>query len=173
MNALPGMCVAALLAVLPAMALAQQAPPEAAEPEKAEREQVKKEVGEAVDAIREYSVERRTDAVANARRSAEDIDRRIAVLQTQLDQRWSRMSESARSRSQRSMAELRQRRNDMAEWYGGMRHGSAEAWAEVKAGFIESYRDMAEAIRKAQAEFDQEPQAPAEPPAPPADDRRR
>lgn len=36
---------------------------------------ISKEIGHTVDAIRTYSAERRTEALANARRAADDLDR--------------------------------------------------------------------------------------------------
>ena len=54
------------------------------------------------------------------------------------------------------MADLRQRRNALAEWYGGMRHSSTAAWGEVRTGFVSSYHELAAALRKARAEFAKE-----------------
>jgi len=165
MNNLSRLCMVALFTAWMPVAWAQDAPPKAEEAKPTQREQMKKEVGEAADSIRDYSVERRNEAVARARESADDIDRRMDQLQAQLEQRWDRMSTAARARSQQEMTDLRQRRNDLAEWYGGMRHSSADAWAEVKTGFVKSYDELALAIRNARARFDSE-----EKPATPATD---
>jgi hypothetical protein len=54
------------------------------------------------------------------------------------------------------MADLRKRRNQLAEWYGGMRHSSVDAWGEVKSGFVTSYHDLADAMRNAREQFDQD-----------------
>lgn len=110
---------------------------------------VGKEIGHAVDAIHSFSVERRAEAIANARRAADDLDRQMERLQQQTDQGWSRMSQAARDRSQATMADLRKRRNALAEWVGGLRHGSVAAWGEVRDGFIGSYHELADAIRDA------------------------
>jgi hypothetical protein len=143
------------------LAASQEAPPP--EPGKTQREQVRQEVDEAVDAIRDYSADRRDEAVARARESAEDADRRIDALEAQMGPRWNAMSDAARTRSQQAMTELRQRRNELSEWYGGMRHGSEAAWSEVRAGFVKSYHDLEEAMRRARGEFEEEQEKEPEP----------
>lgn len=170
MNGIPHLCTAALLVAVMPMAAArsssQEAPPAAA-PEAGQAtdqptttsppgSKLRREVEQAVDAIRSYSAERREEAVASARRAAEDLDRQIARLQEQTGQSWGRMSQAARTRSQATMADLQKRRNALAEWVGGMRHSSTVAWGEVKGGFVNSYHELADALRKARTEFDQD-----------------
>jgi hypothetical protein len=155
MNTWVRLCAVALaLAWLP-MASAQQNPP-AGDDSRTKREEVEKEVEEAAEAIRNYTVERRNEAVARTSEAMAQTDRRIDRLQDQTNERWSRMSEATRQRSQAAMADIRRRRSDVAEWAGGMRHGSIEAWNEVRSGFVKSYRDLAEALRKAREQFDRE-----------------
>jgi hypothetical protein len=166
MDALSRMCAIGLLAAWTPVAAAQ-AVPEGKKAEPTQREEVRKEVDEAVDAIRDYSLERRDDAVARARRAADQFDRDIDEMQAQADARWERMSDAARARSRAAIADLRQRRLQLAEWTGGMRHGSAAAWSEVKTGFVKSYHDLAEALEKARAQRERD-----ERPAPPADGKQ-
>lgn len=140
-------------------------PPDAnAAARKQQREEVKKEVDEAVDAIRGYSIERRREAVERARESLAETDRRMDRLESQMNERWARMGAAARQREKEAMAELRRRRNDVAEWTGGMRHGSGDAWENVKSGFVRSYRELAVALHEARAQFerDQAQDAPAD-----------
>lgn len=179
MKGITHLCAVALLVVAIPMAAAQssteKAPPAPApETEQPENEparsdptdsEFKREVDERVDAIRAYSEERRDEAVANARRAAEDLDLKMAGLQQTMDQRWIQMSEKARTRSQATMANLRQRRNALAEWYGGMRHSSSAAWSDVKGGFVRSYHELADAMREARAEFEQEDEESKDPAA--------
>lgn len=77
-------------------------------------------------------------------------------LQQQTDQNWARMSQASRTRSQATMADLRKRRNALAEWVGGLRHSSATAWGDVRSGFVKSYHELADAIRKARDESDKD-----------------
>lgn len=144
---------------------AAQPPPaqEAAPPpgDEAQREQVRKEVDEALDAIRGYSVERRDEALARARTALQETDRDLRELQARSDAQRERLGDAARARRDEAMADLRERRNQLAEWTGALQHGSTQAWAEVKDGFVRSYRELADALAKAQAQFEQET-APAE-----------
>lgn len=160
MNAIPRLCAAALLlAVAPSAGArtSSQAPPaEAPQAAPPQQKQDAGRFGQEVDQLREYSAERRDEAVANARRAAEDLDRQMERLQEQMDKGWDRMSQATRTRSQATMADLRKRRNALAEWYGGMRHSSASAWIEVKAGFVKSYHELADALRTARTEFAQD-----------------
>lgn len=105
------------------------------------------------DRMRNFSIERRDEALASARRATDELDRQLDRLQAQTTEGWSRMNADTRVRSQRAMADLRARRNTLAEWVGGLQHGSAGAWTEVRSGFAKSYDDLAAALRKARAEF--------------------
>lgn len=153
MDALSRACAAALLCAWMPLAAQETPPPE---PKQTQREQLRQEVDEAVAAIRDYSADRRDEAVVRARESAEEVDRRLAAFEAQMEPRWNAMNEAARARSRQAMADLRHRRNELSEWYGGMRHGSEAAWGEVKAGFAKSYQDLEEALRKARAELERE-----------------
>lgn len=143
----------------PQKAPATQSAPATKEP--AQRKEVRKEVGEAVDSIRTYSFERREEAIAIARRSMDELDMQFDRMQAQSHAQWAKMSEAARTRSQRTAAELRRQRNAMSEWYGGMRQSSAAAWSEVKGGFISSYHDMVAKMQKAREDMREAP-APQE-----------
>ena len=178
MNSFPLSCVVAVLvAAMPVVAAhgASQDAPTAAPPKSGpatdspakpspQGAQVRREVDEAVDAIRGYSAELREQAMANAERAADDLDSQMARLQEQTDLRWDRMNQAARKRSQETMADLRQRRNALAEWYGGMRHSSSAAWGEVRTGFVTSYHELADALRKARTELGKDEKPAAEPP---------
>lgn len=118
------------------------------------------------ETIRGYTVERRDEAIATAGRATDELDRQMERLQTQMSEGWSRMSSASRERSRQAMADLRKRRNTLAEWVGGMKHGSAGAWTEVKGGFARSYDELADALRKARSEFElgrQEKTPPSKP----------
>ena len=48
---------------------------------------------------------------------------------------------------------LRKKRNELSEWYGGLKHSSANAWDHVKDGFAEGYESLEDAFDKADKEF--------------------
>ena len=172
MNTLSRMCATALLLAWVPVAASQnpstQKPPAKSTPsDQAQGEQAQKKNDNAVDAIHNFSVERRAEAIASAKRATEELDRQMDRLQAQVDAGWARMGQVTRERSEQSMVGLRQRRTAVAEWYGGMQHSSAGAWTEVRGGFVKSFRDLSEALRKARMEFKNQPSPPAEhtPPA--------
>lgn len=152
---------AMLFAALPLATAQETAPSPAPETTRAPpqaQQEATDDAGERrrVEALREVSAERREEAVATARRAAEELDRQMERLQQQMDEGWGRMSEATRASSRETMADLRRRRNALAEWLGGMRHGSGAAWDEVRSGFVKSYREFADAMRKARAQFARE-----------------
>jgi hypothetical protein len=59
------------------------------------------------------------------------------------------MSEQARQKASSTTKELKQKRTELAEWYGGLKHGSKNAWEEIKAGFSQAYTEMKKAWENA------------------------
>ena len=53
-----------------------------------------------------------------------------------------------------ALRELRRQRNRVAEWYGGMEHGSAGAWNNVKRGFVTAYGALDRAFIRAARTFE-------------------
>ena len=117
---------------------------------------------ERVERLREYSALRRQEALEQARRSAEQLDAEIAGLQQDVQARWQSMGQDARHRMTAAMTDVRTRRTRLAEWYGGMRHASDQAWGEVRTGFVASYRELSDAFARARSQFDDVRQQPAD-----------
>lgn len=90
MNAIPRLCAAALLLTVASMVGArsssQRAPAEAPRAAQPQQKQDPSRFGKEVDQLREYSAERRDEAVANARSAAEDLDARWSGSRS----RWTR-----------------------------------------------------------------------------------
>lgn len=114
---------------------------------------IKQEAEDLTEAIKSYSAEQRDEALREAKRAIETLDSGIESMQRKLDREWEQMDQSARQKVQASMRTLRSKRNDLAEWYGGLKHSSAKAWEDVKKGFLGSYRTLGEAFEQAQNEF--------------------
>ena len=66
---------------------------------------------------------------------------------------------------QATMAGRRHRHNALSGWYGGLRHGSAAAWAAVTTGFATRYHDLTGTLRPVREEAAQEENAAPEPPS--------
>ncbi|AMV72730.1 hypothetical protein JCM30471_12460 [Desulfuromonas carbonis] len=114
---------------------------------------VRQEIGDALQTIGSYSAEQRDAAVAAARQALEKTDARIEQLQKRIDQNWQSMSAEARQQARAAMKELQQERRDIAEWYGGRKHSSSNAWDEIKRGFAKSYDQLGKSLEKAAGEF--------------------
>jgi hypothetical protein len=118
-----------------------------------QQKEVGQEVKEAVEAIKRYSADQRDEALNKVRIAIDDLDARIDELETRLENKWDQMDKTARSQARETLRSLREKRNDLAEWYGGMRHSSAKAWDHVKKGFLDSYESLRQTYNKAVEEF--------------------
>lgn len=142
----------AAVTFVPALALSQSAP-EAAAPEAPKKSAIRQDLGDAADTLKNYSVAQKEEAEKKAKATLDDVDARISELESRVSKNWSSMSQAARDHAQATLQALRKKRNEVAEWYGAVKHSSVEAWDEVKRGFSKSYRDLAESVSKARKEF--------------------
>jgi len=116
-------------------------------------EEVRKEVNDALQAIGSYSAEQRDAAVTKAKDAMAKTDARIEELQQKMDQDWQQMSQDARKKARETMNNLQKQRAEIAEWYGGLKHSSANAWEEIKKGFSKSFADLEKSLEKAREKF--------------------
>jgi len=63
------------------------------------------------------------------------------------------MDQASREKAKKTLQALRKKRNELSEWYGGLKHSSADAWDHVKKGFVDGYEALAGAFDKAENEF--------------------
>jgi hypothetical protein len=124
--------------------------------------ELQREWDEAVQALKAYSATQRDQALASARDLLQAMDRRIDDMESRAADEWSGLSEALRERRKAAMQELRQQRKELSVWYGGMRHTSANAWDEVRQGFIEAYGSLSNAFDRAMSEFRESRTPPAE-----------
>jgi len=143
----PALVLGTLLAVSPM--------PLAAEPSgnKSTAKDIAKKADETGQAIKNYTVAQRDEAIKNAKAALDDADRRIDRMERKLDSEWERMDQAARKRGRATLDALRRERNEAAEWYGGLKHSSAESWEQVKTGFVKSYEVLKESFAKARKGF--------------------
>jgi len=118
--------------------------------------EVKTDATQTYDSLKKYTVEQRDEAVAAAEKMLTSLDARISELKHQLDGQWQEMSTSAREKTRNTLDSLQKEREKVAEWYGGMRHSSANAWEEVKKGFADSYDRLKNAFTKASKDFEKD-----------------
>ena len=117
---------------------------------------IKRETGELLQALKEYSVEQRDKAVEHASDALENLDGRIETLEARMLEQWDEMDQATRAKTQASLQALRQQRTRVAEWYGGMKSSSVSAWADIKLGFSSAYEKLHEAWEGSEREISSE-----------------
>jgi hypothetical protein len=120
----------------------------------AQLEDVQEEWSEAIDSIKGYSVNQREAAVEKAGIELEKLDERIDVLKQRTADEWDTLSAETRAARLAALQELTVQRNELAEWYGGMKHSSSQAWVEVREGFVDAYDILQDAWGAALEEFE-------------------
>jgi DNA mismatch repair ATPase MutS len=121
--------------------------------DKATSKDVKQETMEAIEAIKKYTVDKKDEAVREVKVVLEDLDTRIDRIQSRIENKWNEMDQASRESARKTIQALRKKRNELSEWYGGMKHSSADAWDHVKEGFVEGYEAVANAFDKAENEL--------------------
>lgn len=117
--------------------------------------EVKKEMGDAAEVIKDYSAEQRDAAIDKVKATLDDLDARMDRLQSRIDSQWEHMNQSARREAKVTLKAIKEKRNKVAEWYGGLKHSSSASWEEVKKGFSKSYEALRDEFEKAASEFSQ------------------
>lgn len=117
---------------------------------------VKREVKDAAKAIKDYSVDRRDEAVKKVKIELDELDKKIDNLEKKIDDKWDDMDKAARRKARTTLKDLREKRKQVAEWVGGLKHGSKEAWEDTKKGFSKSYKKLQDSWKKAKKNFGSE-----------------
>ena len=120
------------------------------------KKEVKQEIKEAFEAVKNYTADQRNDAVKKIKVALENIDRQLESMENRIGKQWDQMDQAARREARSTLASLRKQRNELAEWYGGLKYSSAEAWGHVKSGFLRSYEALSKSFGKAESEFNPE-----------------
>ncbi|MBU0680779.1 MAG: hypothetical protein KKD73_05085 [Proteobacteria bacterium] len=125
----------------------------AAGDDKATADQVKKETKELLQALKSYSAAQRDEAIEKTRSTLEHLDKRIDALEKRLDNDWDKMDQTAKKNARASLKELRSQRTKVAEWFGGLKSSSTEAWDHMKEGFSEAFTSLHQAWEKSEKAF--------------------
>ncbi len=99
---------------------------------------------QSIEKIETSGAEQRNEAVGAGESIAEAMDQRIEAMEQWVARNWDKLSAEAREDRQEIISDLRKQRNDLAEWFGAMKHSSAESWEEAKQGFVDVYNTMGE-----------------------------
>jgi len=105
--------------------------------------------GEAADAIKAYTVDKKNEAVVYAKKLVSDLDVKIKDLEAQV----SRDTSAAKADGQRQLKELKATRDKTAKKADELGRASAESWDSVKHGFADAYKDLNKAYEAAVAKL--------------------
>lgn len=126
----------------------------ASKPEKTTAKEVKQEAQDLLEALKGYTADQRDEAIQKTKIALDDLDNRIDALETRIDNNWDKMNKTAREKARADLKALRKQRTNAAEWYGSLKSSSAGAWEQMKKGFSDAYKDLADAWEKVEKEFD-------------------
>lgn len=114
---------------------------------------VEKETKELIDALQQYSIEKRDQAVKEIDRALKRLDGQIDELERRIDNNWDNMTHAARQQTKANLKELRQQRIEVAERYGSFKNSSINAWKKMKKGFSDAYQQLSDSWKKALSEY--------------------
>jgi chromosome segregation ATPase len=103
------------------------------------KEEVKADISEAIQAIKEYTVQEKDKALAAARDALAKLDAEIARRESALRDSWANLENDAREEYAKEVEELQAARNRLSERVGALEAGTTDAWGELKAGFVNAY----------------------------------
>ena len=116
---------------------------------------VKKELSEAMDAIRAFSAERKEDALKAMEQALIKMDRQIDLLGDKIKKEWEQMEPEARKKAEETMKKLHQQRDRMANAIEEWSTDSATSWNKIKEEFMKSYEEFKKSYEDADEQYDE------------------
>ncbi len=110
---------------------------------------VAQKASETGQAIRDYSVEKKDEAVAHARKITADLEAKIKDLEAQA----AKQTGEVKARSQAQIKELKAKRAKASAKASELGRATKASWEKAKEGFADAYRDLASAYDRAAAEW--------------------
>jgi len=110
---------------------------------------VSQKASETGQAIKDYTVEKKDEAVAHAKKVTADLEAKIKELEAQA----SKQTGEIKAKSQAQIKELRAKRTKASQKVTELSRATKASWEKAKEGFADAYRDLASAYDKAAAEF--------------------
>jgi hypothetical protein len=110
---------------------------------------VSQKASDTVEAIKSYSMEKKDEAVAYAKKVGADVDARIKELKVQA----ARQTGEAKAKSDALIQDLEAKRAQAGRKAREMSHATKASWDKTKDAFAEAYREVAAAYDRAAAEI--------------------
>lgn len=101
------------------------------------------------EAIKDYTVEKKDEAVAHAKKLGSNIDAKIKELEAKA----SKQAGEAKVKSQEMIKDLKAKRAKVSSKFNDLSKATKASWDDTKKAFGEAYRDLATSYDKAVAEF--------------------
>ena len=111
--------------------------------------EVGQKASETVQAIRDYTVEKKDEAVAHAKQATADLEAKIKDLEAQA----AKQTGELKAKSQAQIKDLNAKRAKASQKAADLGRATKASWEKAKEGFADAYRDLASAYDKAAAEF--------------------
>lgn len=110
---------------------------------------VSQKASETGQAIKDYTVEKKDEAVAHAKKITADLEAKIKDLEAQA----SKQTGEIKARSQAQIENLKAKRAQASRKAAELSRATKASWDKAKEGFADAYRDLAAAYDRAVAEF--------------------
>ena len=110
---------------------------------------VSQKASETGQAIKDYTVEKKDEAVAHAKKVTADLEIKIKELEAQA----SKQTGEIKAKSQAQIKELKAKRTKASQKVTELSRATKASWEKAKEGFADAYRDLASAYDRAAAEF--------------------
>jgi Spy/CpxP family protein refolding chaperone len=110
---------------------------------------VAQKASETGEAIKDYTIEKKNEAVAQAKKLTADLDAKIKDLEAEA----SKQTGEAKTKAQAQLRDLKAKRAAASRKASDLGKATKASWERAKEGFADAYRDLATAYEKAAAEF--------------------
>jgi len=110
---------------------------------------VSQKASETGEAIKDYTIEKKNEAVAQAKQLTADLDAKIKDLEAEV----SKQTGEAKAKAQAQLRDLKAKRAVASKKASDLGKATKASWDRAKEGFADAYRDLATAYEKAAAEF--------------------
>lgn len=110
---------------------------------------VSQKASETGQAIKDYTVEKKDEAVAHAKKVTADLEAKIKDLEAQA----AKQTGEIKAKSQAQIKDLKAKRTKASQKVTELSRATKASWDKAKEGFADAYRDLASAYDRAAAEF--------------------
>jgi len=100
------------------------------------------------ESIQSYTVEKRDEAVRQAKRMLDAFDARLRTLEERLNADSARWSAAVSARIDKELAALKAQRAQSARQAERLGNASKKAWEATKSAFVKSYRRLQRRLEK-------------------------